>query len=495
MHVADRPVLRRGDRLPGLPRLVAKRSPRKDRQFKEEPLTVKSEHPSAQTLYAPVVLILALSGGLIGALLYYSALAQDRLALQDSVTVAHSILDAQERELRKIAQDHAWWGEAIEKLFVDPNPVWAEENLGTYLIGYFEVDSAFAVEPDDRISFAYLYGQSQEPGTRDPLQGGFTRLVSLARQSAESGPRGVSGLLSWDGQVHVAAACAAASVELTGVPLPAGARPVLVFSRLLDDAFLEAAETDYLLRELHWSNTGSRLSPARLQVFGVDGSPLGNLAWQPDLPGRQLLLEVLPWVGLAVVVMGSLLYVFLQRAHRVSERLRLSEKRFRTLARTDPLTGCFNRRYFLELAEKEFYSARRYQHPLSLAMMDVDHFKRVNDLHGHQAGDEILRRLVQLSREQLRKSDILGRLGGEEFAVVLPHTDVATAHEIARRLCRAIAAERIPVAATSLGCTISVGVAELSPEINDLDQLLRSADTALYHAKENGRNRVEVTAS
>ena len=163
----------------------------------------------------------------------------------------------------------------------------------------------------------------------------------------------------------------------------------------------------------------------------------------------------------------------------------------RRLATTDELTGIFNRRHFFTLAEREFSRSRRYGGPLSAIMLDVDHFKNVNDTHGHSAGDEVLRTIAARCQSCIRDLDVLGRYGGEEFAIVLPGTVLEQAQQhLAERLRRAVADAPIPTARGELTLTVSIGVAEATGETKDLAALIDRADTALYQAKEGGRNRV-----
>jgi diguanylate cyclase (GGDEF)-like protein len=159
-------------------------------------------------------------------------------------------------------------------------------------------------------------------------------------------------------------------------------------------------------------------------------------------------------------------------------------------AHTDFLTGVANRRYFMELAEAELNRALRYPEPFSLLMLDIDHFKLVNDSHGHKTGDRVLQRFAAILRETLREVDIVGRMGGEEFAAILPNTGMAEAWDAAERLRLAVAATEMQSdAGSSLQITISVGVATLFNE-NSIDTLMKRADDALYLAKNNGRNQV-----
>ncbi|MGC2854672.1 GGDEF domain-containing protein [Novispirillum sp. DQ9] len=175
--------------------------------------------------------------------------------------------------------------------------------------------------------------------------------------------------------------------------------------------------------------------------------------------------------------------------HDVSDRVRL-EQDLRHLAAHDPLTGAFNRRAFVDAALREQARASRHGHPLSVLLLDLDRFKAVNDTHGHGAGDGVLVHFVQLMNQMLRASDVLGRTGGEEFAVLLPHTDRANALAIAERLRGAVEATPAPHAPHPIAVTVSIGVSQVAPGEDGIDAALGRADRALYRAKDLGRNRV-----
>ncbi len=182
----------------------------------------------------------------------------------------------------------------------------------------------------------------------------------------------------------------------------------------------------------------------------------------------------------------------------ISQRKQLEAALFHE-ASTDSLTGVNNRRYFLTQAEQELRRSRRFGRDLSIMMIDLDHFKSVNDRFGHATGDAVLQGAVKKSLESLRQSDQMGRLGGEEFAVILPETDLKAAVDVANRL-RLHLAEK-PVIAGGKGatraavdCTVSIGIAQLETRDGSIDDLLHRADQALYRAKELGRNRVEIAS-
>ena len=170
---------------------------------------------------------------------------------------------------------------------------------------------------------------------------------------------------------------------------------------------------------------------------------------------------------------------------------RRSMLELRRLATTDSLTGIHNRRQFLELAGKEVSRAARYEQPLCLLMADIDRFKRINDTYGHETGDRAINATVEAIRKLLRPDSLFGRLGGEEFAILLPQADLAAGLIAAERFRHAVRRQRLETADGPIGFTVSIGVTMVSPEIG-LDHALQQADQALYDAKNAGRNRVRV---
>lgn len=160
-------------------------------------------------------------------------------------------------------------------------------------------------------------------------------------------------------------------------------------------------------------------------------------------------------------------------------------------ARTDPLTGLFNRRQLCQALDQEMERTRRSQLPTSLIMLDVDHFKQVNDTHGHSTGDAILHHLAQQLLAATRKLDVACRYGGEEFAVVLPSTPLLTAVQVAERLRAGIAASPIEVAGTTHSISVSIGVDSYTQDsVPSVDDFINRVDQRLYQAKRDGRNCV-----
>jgi diguanylate cyclase (GGDEF)-like protein len=169
-------------------------------------------------------------------------------------------------------------------------------------------------------------------------------------------------------------------------------------------------------------------------------------------------------------------------------------KDLENLATTDGLTRLYNRRHFMERAEGEFERSRRYKRELSVFLIDADHFKAINDTHGHDVGDRALRMLAAACRQGLRHLDVLGRYGGEEFVVVLPETSAALAMETAERLRRNVEMLRIPALEGEIRLTVSIGIATAGAATESVAALINEADRALYEAKRSGRNRIAAAA-
>jgi diguanylate cyclase (GGDEF)-like protein len=207
------------------------------------------------------------------------------------------------------------------------------------------------------------------------------------------------------------------------------------------------------------------------------------LSGRPRLDGMLLYTLSVPLAG------GVALVTLVPR-----RRAFAAERALLDATRHDFLTGALSRGYMTELALHDVALARRHGRPLAVAMLDIDHFKRVNDTHGHDAGDLVLRAVVDTSRRCLRATDYLGRVGGEEFVCVMPEASATDAMACAERIRGEIAALRVPTAAGTLCVTVSLGVAVLHREDGTWETLLRQADAALYRAKNAGRDRIVLAA-
>jgi diguanylate cyclase (GGDEF)-like protein len=226
---------------------------------------------------------------------------------------------------------------------------------------------------------------------------------------------------------------------------------------------------------------------------------------EPDTPLRQLLWDrerllldlTETCIGILVAVTCALSFVLLLVALPPVILLQrsLMHQQLAAAARTDPKTGLLNATAWQREADAAVARAQAAGAPLALLLVDVDHFKRVNDSHGHLIGDDVLRALATELRQQVRESDVVGRFGGEEFTVLLPRTDAEGACRIAERLRSSAGLLSVAAAEASISVTVSIGVAVLGQHGSDLFELLAAADLALYRAKDDGRNLVRLYAA
>jgi diguanylate cyclase (GGDEF)-like protein len=250
-------------------------------------------------------------------------------------------------------------------------------------------------------------------------------------------------------------------------------------------------------------------SPSRrlLQTFFIAVTLVFCAFWYTRSYGRQVLIaNGLIIGGLFAMILNARTRRFLQEAQHSTMNLALAQKRLeleralkeqaKAQARTDYLTGLSNRRHFFELAERELARCARFHKPFALLMIDIDHFKRINDTWGHSAGDVVLKEVARLIRETLRDADIFGRTGGEEFAAIIVESDGNRALDVAQRLCAKLAEARIVVQdKVTVQVTISIGLSEMANPAGSFRRLLDEADQVLYQAKQQGRNRVVASST
>lgn len=222
-------------------------------------------------------------------------------------------------------------------------------------------------------------------------------------------------------------------------------------------------------------------------AIGVLLIAAGFVLSAPGAPFYAALLNRGMSVGLLIIIATMSL-----RHMTVGERLHRSLEQ---QASRDPLTGLYNRRYVFSVVTNELNRYRRYGEPFALILIDADHFKQVNDEHGHCAGDAALQAIAGVCTETVRETDIVGRFGGEEFIVVLPHTTATEAAIVAERIRSRMHESQPCYRERPIEVTLSLGVAETGPKIDGFDELLKAADDALYAAKHGGRDRVAISVS
>lgn len=224
-----------------------------------------------------------------------------------------------------------------------------------------------------------------------------------------------------------------------------------------------------------------------------------SLGWLPHVPALALAGFVVLFLASSRSLsnrfdrdfreLGALRSELEERIAARTLELQTANSRLAEASRTDALTGLLNRRGFLEQGEKEIVRSRRSEKPICVVMADVDHFKRINDRHGHAAGDLALQGLANLLRSALRSQDLVARWGGEEFILLLPETDLYGATQVAESIRQRVALQPLAIGELAIPLTLSIGLAELRPE-RGLEVAIARADAALYRAKAEGRDRV-----
>ncbi|GGX85625.1 GGDEF domain-containing protein [Vogesella alkaliphila] len=281
---------------------------------------------------------------------------------------------------------------------------------------------------------------------------------------------------------HGARASVAQAALLLGgvVLLPQAASRQALF--LLVSAWFFAGIAHQLLHKHHKRGPAALLLGGASALFGLYLLAYAASASQPAAPSL-LSCPTLLLLTLLSAVMLQLGFIQVQRE--------LQYRQLSKLAALDPLTGIFNRRTFFDLALRQYALHARQQRSLALLMIDLDHFKRINDTYGHRKGDQALRAVADHIADEVRQGDIFARIGGEEFCLLLPDTDAAGARQVADKLCRALNRILLDPADPATQLTASIGVASGTPQPGaSWNQLFDSADRRLYLAKSGGRNRV-----
>jgi diguanylate cyclase (GGDEF)-like protein/PAS domain S-box-containing protein len=252
-----------------------------------------------------------------------------------------------------------------------------------------------------------------------------------------------------------------------------GYRPEELLGTAMTDYYSDPVERQGILQAVF--NSGGKAIPIEARLKRKDGTVIwiaANVSVRYGADGKPECIEGV--------------------ARDESERKQMEEQ-LRLLARIDGLTGAFNRRYFMDKSEEVIAMMQRYRHPASLLIADLDHFKKINDEHGHQAGDLALKAFADACRQEIREADIFGRLGGEEFSIMMPETTMQQAQVLAERIRKTTEALKINIGAKVIGVTVSIGIAELNAADTVVNAILHRADLAMYEAKAGGRNQVVVS--
>ena len=430
---------------------------------------------------APLLLLLILvSLATVSALVFDTFGTLDRLGREHLYQQVSSAIDVETHRQEQLLQEYAYWDEGYRLLIAEHDAEWADKNLGTFVAEDYGLDLAVVFRGDGSIAGAWVNGERLG---LERLPAEEVDLARLAERLRASEAIARSAFIRFQDNPYLVSAEQFRDEE-TEQARPDGS--LLLFGRALTDSLFADWSETYGLPNL--GRVGEH-SAADLVLRNDQEYELVRLLWDKDTPATVYLHRLLLPIVLVFALMAGLGWWMLDRER--DNRTRYIRQLFE-MASKDFLTGISNRREFFFLANREMTRANREDKPLSVLMMDLDWFKKINDTLGHDAGDEVLSGFARLVKSNLRDFDIFARLGGEEFVVLLVGSGRAEALETAERICHLVEQHAFQVAQQPpANCTVSIGLAVWNHG-EAIDRLLNRADDALYEAKANGRNQVAV---
>jgi diguanylate cyclase (GGDEF)-like protein len=362
---------------------------------------------------------------------------------------------------------------------------WAIENVGNWATDTLQFEMTFIVDPQGVTRFAMVDGKVTAIPIKSFLGDGLDSLLDGVKASPLGDAE--TGVVRADGGVAMVGA-AAVHPHTDNMPPISGGYSILVYADLLDAAAVDNLRRAYLLDGLRLVPETPKHAEGVLALPADDGAPIAYLVWSPDRPGMRLLGVVLPLFGGLVITIAVLAAFILRHAKRTGTAISDS----RQLALTDSLTGLPNRLLFEDRLQQALRDTDRNGGVVAVLCIDLDGFKRVNDLYGHACGDELLREVARLFRSALRITDTLARVGGDEFVVVQTARDRLGAEELATRLLGTISAPII-LEGRLMPIGASIGIAFSGDRGETGSDILKRADLALYEAKRAGGTRYRVS--
>ncbi|MEA5447838.1 diguanylate cyclase [Leptolyngbya sp. CCNP1308] len=404
-----------------------------------------------------------------------------KLARSKQVDIA---LNLETRYLKAILLEYSGWDEAYENLIVDLDETWIEGNSGQYLLNQHGFDFTLAIKANRQLANLSINDEVEGLEFARLMSGGLEDLIEESLQNQEGDEGSVAGYVLAGTDIYLVALSPFKDEKTEEI------RPdsYLSLGRRLDAEYIGKLESSYELPGLRLANKIEGPMNSKV-LLDASNQAIGCLTWFVEKPSLLIAPKVIgivtPFFCLAIFLTRH--FLKLDYADRIAFEERLYKE-----ATCDPLTNISNRRQFMTLCQQEMAVHRRNGRTLAVALFDIDHFKTINDTYGHAMGDKALVHLVQVCSSELRESDIFGRIGGDEFAVILRETPIEEAVDVLNRVRRKIKACPIKTNQNTITITVSIGVAPMNDYIN-FDNILEMADVALYRAKKNGRNQVFVS--
>ena len=404
----------------------------------------------------------------------------DRAARVDRAKRVDIAMKLEARYLQTILVEYTYWDEGYEKIIVDLDEAWVEDNSGQYLIDEHGFDLSLAIKDDRQLAYLVISDEVEGLEFEQLMSGGLGDLIGVSLQDQE-GDGTVSGYVQAGGDIYLVALGPFRDEETEEIR-PDG---YLSLGRRLDAEYIGELKSSYDLPGLRLVNGAEEAINSKALLDGSDRT-IGHLTWSVERPSLliapQVIGIVIPFFWLAMF----LTRYFINQDH--ADRIAFEERLYKE-ATLDALTNISNRRHLMAMGEQEIAFHRRNGAMLTVALFDIDHFKRINDIYGHAMGDKALVHMTQVCSDELRESDIFGRIGGDEFAIILRETSIEEAVEVVNRIRKKIEAYPIRTDDAIITMTVSIGLAPMEDH-KTFARILKLADDALYKAKKNGRNQV-----
>jgi diguanylate cyclase (GGDEF)-like protein len=435
---------------------------------------------------------LAILATVVGGILHFSTSRSDELAVgrqQRLVQIAiHQSID----DIATDQEASTYWDDAVLRLNQRPLDLdWIDNNLGVWFHTYYKHDEAYLLDPADRPVYAMQNGiRARAPSFSRVSEAALPLALALRKRLAVShvAPEGSIGKTVGLSEIAVVAGRPAiirlkpVVSEKGKVPQRPGREYLHVAVRYIDGSFLDKLSSLYGIDRprFSWKPAGSAASPVR----NSKGKLIGYIGWSPFEPGEQVEDQMVPALFVALFAIGIIISLLLARIWRSRMELEASRAQAQHLAFHDSLTGLPNRALFDDRLE---HALGRREREVAVLLLDLDRFKNVNDTLGHQAGDALIREFALRLAGLVRDGDTIGRLGGDEFGVIIEEAHGADVHRLARRILGEVG-RPFEIVGSQIYVGVSIGVAMSSEAGRERLEIVRKADIALYRAKEGGRN-------
>ncbi|MDV6250097.1 diguanylate cyclase [Vibrio sp. EA2] len=416
-----------------------------------------------------------------GCLVYFLN-SLDNLAADELAHRVHLAIKLEKRIARDSLEEYSFWDVAYQKLEVERDLDWAKTNSGDYLMDKHDFDFSVAVTQQDQEIYLIKSDDAQAISFND-LKQPLLESMSVSKKLTTENKLTNSFYRIGQNVYHIVGGPFVS--EQTRQPHKG---TYLALGKRIDADYLRVLENDYQLFGLNLTNSSEGLT-SFTTLYSPSGQVVAYLSWKPHVPSKAIIPAItLITILFAFIITAVTMYILKkEQVSREEYEGQLFEE-----ATTDPLTKVKNRRYFMMVGVNEFNTCRLLaEKQLSVLVLDIDYFKNINDQFGHSVGDKALTHFTQVCATGLRKTDIFGRIGGEEFAVIMPLTNEKKAEEIANKI--RVLIEKSPCLTDDklINLTVSIGVAVFNQQDN-FEALLEEADKALYDAKHQGRNQVII---